>query len=101
MLNWDEEPAAMPVASPAPVMTPTASVESNLLPNRPMPLPTASASAPSANINPEDALEKTNRKFIARFNYLESEVNKSGKSLSDMTLDEMDFYWNEAKKLPH
>jgi XTP/dITP diphosphohydrolase len=53
------------------------------------------------NINPEDALEKTNRKFIARFNYLESEVNKSGKSLSDMTLDEMDFYWNEAKKLPH
>lgn len=53
------------------------------------------------NINPEDALEKTNRKFIARFNYLESEVNKSGKSLSDMTLEEMDFYWNEAKKLPH
>ena len=43
MLNWDEEPAAMPVASPAPVMTPTASVESNLLPNRPMTLPTASA----------------------------------------------------------
>jgi XTP/dITP diphosphohydrolase len=53
------------------------------------------------NINPEDALEKTNRKFISRFNYLESEVNKSGKSLSDMTLEEMDFYWNEAKKLPH
>jgi XTP/dITP diphosphohydrolase len=53
------------------------------------------------NINPEDALEKTNRKFIARFNYLESEVNKSGKSLSDMTLEEMDFYWNEAKKLPN
>lgn len=52
------------------------------------------------NINPEDALEKTNRKFISRFNYLESEVNKSGKSLSEMTLDEMDFYWNEAKKLP-
>ena len=58
MLNWDEEPAAMPVASPAPVMTPTASVESNLLPNRPMPLPTASASAPSANINPEDAASR-------------------------------------------
>lgn len=52
------------------------------------------------NINPEDALEKTNRKFISRFNYLESEVNKSGKSLSDMTLEEMDFYWNEAKNLP-
>ena len=58
MLNWDEEPAAMPVASPAPGMTPTASVESNLLPNRPMPLPTASASAPSANINPEDAASR-------------------------------------------
>jgi ribonucleoside-diphosphate reductase beta chain len=58
MLNWDEEPAAMPVASPAPVMTPTASVESNLLPNRPMPLPTASASAPSANINAEDAASR-------------------------------------------
>ena len=58
MLNWDEEPAAMPVASPAPVMTPTASIESNLLPNRPMPLPTASASAPSANINPEDAASR-------------------------------------------
>lgn len=55
MLNWDEEPAAMPVASVAPVITPTAAVESNLLPNRPMPLPTASASAPSASINPEDA----------------------------------------------
>ena len=55
MLNWDEEPAAMPVASAAPVITPTAAVESNLLPNRPMPLPTASASAPSASINPEDA----------------------------------------------
>lgn len=52
------------------------------------------------NINPEDALERTNRKFISRFNYLESEVNKSGKSLSEMTLEEMDFYWNEAKKLP-
>jgi XTP/dITP diphosphohydrolase len=52
------------------------------------------------NINPEDALEKTNRKFISRFNYLESEVNKSGKQLSEMTLEEMDFYWNQAKKLP-
>jgi ribonucleoside-diphosphate reductase beta chain len=55
MLNWDEEPAAMPVASAAPVITPSAAVESNLLPNRPMPLPTASASAPSANVNAEDA----------------------------------------------
>lgn len=55
MLNWDEEPAAMPVARAAPVITPTAAVESNLLPNRPMPMPMASASAPSASINPEDA----------------------------------------------
>ncbi|MFM9155824.1 MAG: ribonucleotide-diphosphate reductase subunit beta [Polynucleobacter victoriensis] len=55
MLNWDEEPAAMPVASAAPVITPAAAVESNLLPNRPMPMPMASASAPSASINPEDA----------------------------------------------
>ena len=55
MLNWGEEPAAMPVASAAPVITPTAAVESNLLPNRPMPMPMASASAPSASINPEDA----------------------------------------------
>ncbi|MFM6922563.1 MAG: ribonucleotide-diphosphate reductase subunit beta, partial [Polynucleobacter victoriensis] len=58
MLNWDEEPAAMPVASAAPVITPAAAVESNLLPNRPMPLPTASAFAPSAAVNPEDAAER-------------------------------------------
>jgi XTP/dITP diphosphohydrolase len=48
-------------------------------------------------INPDNALERTNRKFISRFNYLESEVNKSGKQLQDLTLDEMDVYWNEAK----
>ena len=51
------------------------------------------------NINPEDALEKTNRKFIKRFQYLEQEAAKAGKQLSDMTLAEMDVYWNEAKKL--
>ncbi|MDQ3046693.1 MAG: nucleoside triphosphate pyrophosphohydrolase [Bacteroidota bacterium] len=51
------------------------------------------------NINPEDALEKTNRKFIKRFQYLEAEANKAGKQLSDMTLAEMDVYWNQAKKL--
>ena len=50
-------------------------------------------------INPEDALEKTNKKFIKRFQYLESEAAKSGKQLSDMTLAEMDVYWNKAKKL--
>ncbi len=51
------------------------------------------------NINPEDALEKTNKKFIKRFQYLESEAAKSGKQLSEMTLAEMDVYWNKAKEL--
>lgn len=51
------------------------------------------------NINPEDALEKTNKKFIKRFNYLEAQSAKEGKNLADMTLEEMDVYWNEAKKL--
>ncbi|HXC07099.1 MAG TPA: nucleoside triphosphate pyrophosphohydrolase [Bacteroidia bacterium] len=50
-------------------------------------------------VNPEDALERTNRKFIKRFQYLESKASSSGKKLQDMTLAEMDVYWNEAKKL--
>jgi|ERR1019366_708661 XTP/dITP diphosphohydrolase len=50
-------------------------------------------------INPEDALEKTNKKFIKRFQYLESEAAQSGKQLSDMTLSEMEMYWNKAKEL--
>lgn len=50
------------------------------------------------NVNPEDALEKTNRKFIKRFQYLEKESAKDGKQLSSMTLSEMDEYWNRAKK---
>jgi XTP/dITP diphosphohydrolase len=49
-------------------------------------------------INPEDALEKTNRKFIHRFQYLEQAAKNAGRQLSDMTLQEMDVYWNEAKK---
>jgi XTP/dITP diphosphohydrolase len=49
-------------------------------------------------VNPEDALEKTNRKFIQRFQYLENKASSSGKKLQDMTLAEMDVYWNEAKK---
>lgn len=52
-----------------------------------------------AGINPEEALERTNKKFIRRFQYLEQEAAKAGKSLSDMSLEEMDVYWNEAKKL--
>ncbi|RZJ65436.1 MAG: nucleoside triphosphate pyrophosphohydrolase [Flavobacterium sp.] len=51
------------------------------------------------DINPEDALERTNKKFIKRFQYLESKAGELGKSLSDMTLAEMDVFWNEAKKL--
>lgn len=50
-------------------------------------------------INPEDALERTNKKFIKRFNYLESESKKAGKSLDEMTLAEMDEYWEQAKNL--
>lgn len=50
-------------------------------------------------IDPETALERTNKKFIKRFNYLETESKKDGKKLGEMTLDEMDKYWNEAKKL--
>jgi XTP/dITP diphosphohydrolase len=51
------------------------------------------------NINPENALEKTNRKFIKRFQYLEDKARENGKPLQDMTLAEMDIYWNEAKKI--
>ena len=51
------------------------------------------------NINPEDALERTNKKFIKRFQYLESKASDLGKPLMDMTLAEMDVFWNEAKKL--
>lgn len=51
------------------------------------------------NINPEDALEKTNRKFIKRFQYLENKAKESGKQLHDMSLAEMDVFWDEAKKL--
>jgi XTP/dITP diphosphohydrolase len=50
------------------------------------------------HVNPEDALEKTNRKFISRFNYMEEKVRSSGKQLSNMSLAEMDVYWNEAKQ---
>ena len=51
------------------------------------------------NINPENALERTNKKFIKRFQYLESKAKDLNKNLSDMTLAEMDVFWNEAKKL--
>lgn len=51
------------------------------------------------NVNPEDALERTNKKFIKRFQYLESKAGELGKPLMDMTLAEMDVFWNEAKKM--
>jgi mazG family protein len=48
-------------------------------------------------VNPENALERTNRKFISRFNYVEAKAREAGKQLKDMTLGEMDALWNEAK----
>ncbi|MCK0160262.1 nucleoside triphosphate pyrophosphohydrolase [Allomuricauda sp. F6463D] len=49
-------------------------------------------------INPENALERTNKKFIKRFQYLEKKAKELGKSMSDMTLAEMDVFWEEAKQ---
>lgn len=51
------------------------------------------------DVNPEDALERTNLKFIKRFQYLETESAKEGKQIKDMSLTEMDAYWNKAKEL--
>ncbi len=50
------------------------------------------------HINPDNALERTNRKFISRFNHVEAKAKQQGKRLQDMTLAEMDALWNEAKK---
>lgn len=51
------------------------------------------------HLNPDTALEKTNKKFISRFNYIEEHSIKMGKPLTEMTLEEMDKLWNEAKEL--
>ena len=51
------------------------------------------------NIDPEEALERTNKKFIKRFQYLETESAKDGKKIGEMTLAEMDVYWEMAKKI--
>jgi MazG family protein len=51
------------------------------------------------NIDPEEALERTNKKFIKRFQYLETESAKDGKKMGEMTLAEMDEYWNRAKTI--
>lgn len=50
-------------------------------------------------VNPENALERTNKKFIKRFQYLESKAAEQGKALKDMSLSEMDIFWNEAKNI--
>lgn len=51
------------------------------------------------DVNPESALERTNKKFIRRFEYLEAQTNASNKDMKKMSLDEMDVFWNEAKKM--
>ena len=51
------------------------------------------------DIDPEEALERTNLKFIKRFQFLESEAKKEGKDIAEMSLQEMDKYWERAKKL--
>ena len=50
------------------------------------------------NVNPENALERTNKKFINRFQFLEAAAKKEGKSLHDMSLTEMDMYWENSKE---
>ena len=50
-------------------------------------------------LNPDNALEKTNQKFIRRFNYIEQHSIKAGRPLTEMTLEEMDALWNEAKQM--
>src|SRR5262249_18467764 len=49
------------------------------------------------HINPDDALERTNEKFIQRFQYIEEKAKEAGRNLTDMTLEEMDVFWNEGK----
>ena len=49
------------------------------------------------DVNPEDALERTNKRFIKRFQIMEQEINEEGKDMSEMTLTEMDVYWEKAK----
>ena len=51
------------------------------------------------DINPENALERTNKKFIKRFQYLESKAKEQNRTLKEMSLAEMDVFWEEAKKI--
>lgn len=50
------------------------------------------------NVNPEDALEKTNKKFIKRFSYIEQKAKETGRKIQDLNLQEMDVYWNQSKE---
>lgn len=50
-------------------------------------------------INPENALERTNRKFIARFNYIEQKARETGRNVNQLTMDEMEAYWQESKNI--
>ena len=50
-------------------------------------------------INPDNALEKSNQKFIKRFNYIEAVANKQNRKLEDLSLEEMDSLWNQAKSI--
>lgn len=50
------------------------------------------------HLNPDNALEHANRKFISRFTYVEQKAKEEGRNIKDLTLDEMDKYWNEAKQ---
>ena len=51
-------------------------------------------------INPESALERTNKKFIKRFKYIEESAKNEGKVINELTLDQMEAFWNKAKKIP-
>ena len=51
------------------------------------------------DVNPEDALERTNKRFIKRFQIMENIIEEEGVSLNDMSLDQMDMYWDRAKKI--
>jgi XTP/dITP diphosphohydrolase len=51
------------------------------------------------NVNPEDALERTNKRFIKRFQIMENKIKEEGKDMSEMSFIEMDIYWEKAKKI--
>jgi XTP/dITP diphosphohydrolase len=51
------------------------------------------------DVNPDDALERTNRKFIHRFKYIEQQARNNNRQIHELKLEEMDRYWNEAKAL--